>query len=172
MPRDILMKIPEESISWSNFYAFQKEISSIYPSAYDLRSRTKLLEVVAEELGENYLVLDVDASAGSFGNKLSFPMIAYRTMDIDTSLPHAYFSLDNIAETVNMYHPNRYWQDPDKKTPFSYEVRGIALLAAGYKTERLCRILNDQIFRNCLGYTSHCICTGISMLTLLIQWSQ
>jgi hypothetical protein len=185
------MKMPAEPANWSKFYAFRKEIRRIYPSVYDLQIKRKLLEVVAEELGKNDLVLEIGASDRGFFKKLkrSFPMITYKTMDIDTSLPHDYYTLDDITETFdiiilaeviehlefseallflkrlngllnnngkiiittpNIHHPNRYWQDPDHKTPFSYEAIGGALLSTGYKIDRICRIYNDQFFRKLL----------------------
>ena len=193
------MKIKEDLFSWSDFYALRKEIRKMYPAVYDLQIKRKLLEVVAEELGNNDLVLEVGASDRNFGKKLkdSFPMITYRSMDIDTSLPHDYYTLDGITETFdiiilaeviehlefseailllkrlnrllndkgkiiittpNIHHPNRYWQDPDHKTPFSYEVIGAALLATGYRIGRICRIYNDQLFRRLFRiYITSCL---------------
>jgi len=193
------MKTPGALFSWSSFYAFRKEVRRIYPSVYDLQLKKKLLDVVTEELGENDLVLEVGASDRGFGKKLKcvFPMLTYKTMDIDTSLPHDYYSLADITETFdiiilaeviehlefneailflkrlnsllntnekiilttpNIHHPNRYWQDPDHKTPFSYEVLGGALLATGYNINRICRIYNDQFFRKLLKiYITACL---------------
>ena len=52
-----------------------------------------------------------------------------------------------IISTPNIHHPNRYWCDPDHKTPYSYESAGAALLTAGFKVTKIYRIYNDQILR-------------------------
>lgn len=52
-----------------------------------------------------------------------------------------------IVSTPNLHHPNRYWQDPDHKTPYHYDVIGGSLLSVGFKLDRMYRIYNDQFIK-------------------------
>lgn len=52
-----------------------------------------------------------------------------------------------IVSTPNLNHPNRYWKDPDHRTPYMYESLGGALLQSGYDVRALYRIYNDQFLR-------------------------
>ena len=52
-----------------------------------------------------------------------------------------------IVSTPNIHHPNRYWWDPDHKTPYRYEGIGAALLSVGFRVDKIFRIYNDQFLK-------------------------
>lgn len=182
------MKISEDLFSWSNFYAFRKEVRKMYPSLYSLKIKKKIFSVISEEIRGNDRILDVGASGRILREKISrqFPSAIYKSMDIDISGQHDYYSLDAISEsfdliilseviehlefnnglimlrrlwdllndsgriivsTPNLHHPNRYWQDPDHKTPYHYDVIGGSLLSVGFKIDKMHRIYNDQFIK-------------------------
>lgn len=55
-----------------------------------------------------------------------------------------------IVSTPNLNHPNRYFQDPDHKTPYTYETLGAALEESGLPLSVMYRIYNDSIIRRTL----------------------
>lgn len=75
----------------------------MYPSVYNLKMKKKLLDIIIDELKDGAKILDVGASNKSLGEKiiLRFPSITYKTMDIDRTQPHDYYSLDEISETYD-----------------------------------------------------------------------
>src|SRR3990172_6992661 len=93
------MKISEDLFSWSNFYAFRKEVRKMYPSLYSLKIKKKIFAVISEEVGENDRILDVGASGRILREKIGrqFPSAIYKSMDIDISGQHDYYSLDAIS---------------------------------------------------------------------------
>jgi 2-polyprenyl-3-methyl-5-hydroxy-6-metoxy-1,4-benzoquinol methylase len=193
------MKISEDLFSWSNFYAFRREIRKRYPSVYSLKIKKKIFNIISEEIGENYRILDVGASGKILREKIlqQFPSAIYKSMDIDTCGQHDYYSLDAISEsfdliilseviehiefnnglillrrlwdllndsgriivsTPNLHHPNRYWQDPDHKTPYHYDVIGGSLLSVGFKIDSMHRIYNDQFMKRFFRmYLASCV---------------
>ncbi len=62
-----------------------------------------------------------------------------------------------IVTTPNIHHPNRYWWDPDHKTPYHYDGIGGALLSVGFRVDNIFRIYNDQFLKRCfrIYVTSH-----------------
>ena len=185
------MTIPDDLFSWSKFYALRKEIRKNYPSIYSLKIKKKIFEIISEETGENNRILDVGASGRILREKIrdQFPSAIYKSMDIDVSGQHDYYSLETITEsfdliilseviehlefnnglimlrrlwtlmndsgriivsTPNLHHPNRYWQDPDHKTPYHYDVIGGSLLSAGFTIKAMYRTYNDQFIKRFL----------------------
>ena len=52
-----------------------------------------------------------------------------------------------IVSTPNLNHPNRYFQDPDHRTPYTYESLGAALEASEFSVAVIYRIYNDSIVK-------------------------
>ena len=52
-----------------------------------------------------------------------------------------------IVSTPNLNHPNRYFQDPDHRTPYTYESLGAALAVSGLSVADIYRIYNDQFIK-------------------------
>lgn len=94
----------EDTFSWSRFYSYRRKIRKMYPSVYDLEIKKKILDIIITELKDGAKILDVGASNKSLGEKiiLRFPSITYKTMDIDRTQPHDYYSLDEISETYDI----------------------------------------------------------------------
>lgn len=90
--------------SWSRFYALRKEVRRSYPSVYRIKIKKKLLDVINGEIVDEDSILDVGASDRSLGDKITarYPSITYKTMDIDKTRTHDYYSLDDVSESFNM----------------------------------------------------------------------
>lgn len=98
------MEKAKNSFSWSTFYSYRLEVRGQYPSVYDLKIKKKLRDVVIEETNSGDKILDVGAYDRSLGKKIidQFPLITYKTMDIDIAQPHDYYSLEEISESFDM----------------------------------------------------------------------
>ena len=94
----------KEDFSWSRFYSCRKEIRKAYPSVYNLKIKKKILDVIVEELKEGNKILDVGAYNRDLNKKIidKFPLVTYKTMDIDKAQPHNYYSLDEISESFDI----------------------------------------------------------------------
>ncbi len=97
-------KDKKHSIDWGAFYRYRKEVIRLYPSVYHIEVRKKLLDVVAEELEDGQTLLDVGAFNRGLENKLKRlrPAMVYKSMDIDRTMPHDYYSLDDIEESFHV----------------------------------------------------------------------
>jgi SAM-dependent methyltransferase len=94
----------KKTFSWSRFYSYREEIRSVYPSVYKLKIKKKLLDLIVEELKKGNKILDVGAYNRSLGEKIinKISPITYKTMDIDKTQPHDYYSLNEISESFDM----------------------------------------------------------------------
>lgn len=125
----------EDTFSWSIFYSFRKEIRSKYSSIYNIKIKKKLRDIIVEELKDGDKVLDVGASNRSLGDKiiLRCPSITYKTMDIDRTQPHDYYSLDEISETYDIVILSEVIEHLEFKEGISMLRRLLELLSSGGK---------------------------------------
>jgi hypothetical protein len=47
----------KDTLSWSRFYSYRKEIRRMYPSVYNLKIRKKLSDVIIDEIKDGALIL-------------------------------------------------------------------------------------------------------------------
>jgi SAM-dependent methyltransferase len=75
-----------------------------YPSAYKLRVKKKLFDVIMEELSGGEKILDVGASTGNLGERIrnKHGDVTYKTLDIDRENEHDYYSLDEVDERFDL----------------------------------------------------------------------
>ncbi len=94
----------KESIDWGAFYRYRKDVARRYRSIYHIEIRKKLLDVIAEELKEDSAVLDVGAFDRGLEDRIkkTCPDVVYKSMDIDRTMPHDYYSLDEIEERFDV----------------------------------------------------------------------
>ena len=93
-----------ESISWSKLYSYRLQIRKSYPSVYRIKIKKRLLDIIIEELKDFSKILDVGAHNRKLGEYLLKinPTIIYKSMDIDKSLPHDYYNLNDINENFDI----------------------------------------------------------------------
>ncbi|MDH4228066.1 MAG: class I SAM-dependent methyltransferase [Deltaproteobacteria bacterium] len=95
----------KEEFSWSTFYAKRKEMRKVFPSVYKLKLRKKLSDVVLEELKGGEAILDVGASTRRLADKIESSLpggVTYKTMDIDKTQSHDYYSIGEIKEKFDV----------------------------------------------------------------------
>ena len=94
----------DKHFSWSRFYSYRIEVRSRYRTVYDLKIKKKLQDVIVEELKDESRILDVGAYDRILSKKIitKVPSVVYKSMDIDKTLPHDYYSLEQITEAFDM----------------------------------------------------------------------
>jgi len=93
-----------EDFSWSKFHRCREEVVKTYSSAYRLKIKKKILEVILEEFKMGSKILDVGSHDRSLADKITSRVssITYKSMDIDRTLPHDYYAIEEIKETFDM----------------------------------------------------------------------
>lgn len=93
-----------KDFSWSRFYSYRIEVRSRYRSVYDLKIKKKLQDVIVEELRDGSRILDVGAHDRILSKKIVTKVrsVVYKSIDIDKTLPHDYYSLEEITEAFDM----------------------------------------------------------------------
>ena len=94
----------QNDFSWARLYSYRNEVRNAYPSVYKIRIKKKLLDIIKEELKDFLKILDVGAYNRKLGEQLLKinSKIIYKSMDIDKSLPHDYYNLDDINEKFDI----------------------------------------------------------------------
>ena len=112
---------------------------------------------------ENYKSMDVDRSQAQdyysfdeieacFDAVLLFEVIEHLDFKDGVDLIKAIYSLLSpggklFLTTPNLYHPNRYWEDCQHKTPYRYDELGGLLSASGFDIKAVYRVYNDAFIR-------------------------
>ena len=85
-------------IDWSRLYAARNGVTRAFPSIWDIPVVKKEMSRLALHARDGASVLDVGAGDRRFGRKMLevAPGLQYRSFDIDRSLPHDYYAIDDI----------------------------------------------------------------------------
>ncbi len=103
-PLTDLTLMARDDFSWARFYSYRIKVRNIYPSVYKIRIKKKLVDIIKDELEDSLKILDV----GAYNRRLCEQFlkinskIIYKSMDIDKSLPHDYYNLDEIEESFDI----------------------------------------------------------------------
>jgi SAM-dependent methyltransferase len=93
-----------KNFSWSEFHLSREQVINTYSSAYKLKIKKKILEVILEELKSDSKILDIGSHDRSLGDKITAKAssITYKSMDINRALPHDYYAIEEIKGTFDM----------------------------------------------------------------------
>ena len=96
----------KEDFSWLTFYNYRLKVRKQFPSVWCIKVRKKHQQIVLKELADGNSILDVGAGERYLPSKLKrlnpAKRIAYKSMDIDKTQKHDYYSLDEIQEKFDM----------------------------------------------------------------------
>jgi len=93
--------VPSES--WSRFYKLRIDVCRRFAEWWKIPICKRHWVVLAEELRDGQKVLDVGGIEPSRARFESlFPNVEYRSMNIDRSEKHDYYSLDDVDETFDL----------------------------------------------------------------------
>jgi len=91
-------------LDWSQLINYRDQIHERYPQIWDLKLIKRPSRLVKSLLRPGMHILDVGASDRRMQKRIRdvCPDILYRSMDVDRSVPHDYYSLDNIDEQFDL----------------------------------------------------------------------
>ena len=90
--------------SWYELYRFRKEVRATYPNFWRIKVVKKPIDIVKPYLDNNISILDVGSGNRQMERKLKtrFPTLTYKSMDVDRSKQHDYYSLEEIKERFHI----------------------------------------------------------------------
>ena len=93
-----------KEISWSTLSGDREEIHQRYPEIWDLKILRKRFSVVRHAITDGDKVLDIGASKRSFEPRIRahHPHVVYKSLDVDRSQPHDFYSIDEVDETFEV----------------------------------------------------------------------
>jgi len=93
-----------EQFSWRAFYLQRQIVRKYYKTVFDLPLRKRPSDVIFENINDNARVLDVGASTKKLVEaiKKHNGSVTCKTMDIDRSQPHDYYSLTDIKDKFDV----------------------------------------------------------------------
>ncbi len=91
-------------IDWSRLITGREQIHRRYPKIWNLKLLKRPSRLVKNLVFPGMRILDVGASDRRMENRVRrvCPDAIYRSMDIDSRLPHDYYTLDEIAEQFDL----------------------------------------------------------------------
>jgi len=91
-------------LDWSKLINYRDQIHERYSHIWDLRLIKRPSWVLKKLLRPGMRILDVGASDKRMQKKVKdiYPDILYKSMDIDCTVPHDYYSLDAIDEQFDL----------------------------------------------------------------------
>ena len=91
-------------INWSRLIVGREQIHKRYPTIWNLKLIKRPSRLVKKLLRPGIRILDVGASDRRMerGLKALCPNVIYKSMDIDSRLPHDYYRLDEIDEKFDL----------------------------------------------------------------------
>ena len=91
-------------MNWSEQVLWREKIHRRYPEIWNLKVVRKRLPFVLKYVREGESILDVGAFDRALGERIRSccPSVRYKSMDIDSTYPHDYYSLEEIRETFDV----------------------------------------------------------------------
>jgi SAM-dependent methyltransferase len=85
-------------VNWSELYRYRREIQQRFPEVWDLKIVKKRLPILLEHIQDGDKILEIGAYDRKLEKRIKahFPQAEYRSMDIDRSLHHDYYTLEDI----------------------------------------------------------------------------
>ena len=94
----------DEGIAWSRLFEYRRRVHLRYPEIWDLKILRKRFPLVVKTIRDGEKVLDIGASNRNLQKRLKrhFPLLIYKSMDIDRSHFHDFYSLEEIQESFDV----------------------------------------------------------------------
>ena len=93
-----------EMISWSRLFKYRDEIHARYPEIWDLKILRKRFPLMMRIIQDHERVLDIGASNRNLQERMKrhFPMLIYKSMDVDREQFHDFYSLEEVQESFDV----------------------------------------------------------------------
>jgi SAM-dependent methyltransferase len=94
----------DERISWSRLFDYRDRVHLRYPEIWDLKILRKRFPLMVKTIRDGEKVLDIGASNRNLQSRLKrhFPLLIYKSMDIDRDQFHDFYSLEEIQESFDV----------------------------------------------------------------------
>ena len=93
-----------EEIPWSKSFEYRRQIHRRYPEIWDLNIVRKRLPFILKYLKDGESVLEIGAYNRELGDRIKkyYPLILYKSLDIDSSYQHDYSFFEEVKEKFDM----------------------------------------------------------------------
>jgi len=93
-----------EEFPWSKLFEYRGQIHRRYPEVWDLKIVRKRLPFILKYLKDGESVLEIGAYNRELGDRIKrhYPLILYKSLDIDPCYQHEYTSIEEVGEKFDM----------------------------------------------------------------------
>ena len=89
---------------WAERLRFKEKIHERYPTIWNLRIVRKRLPVILDHLRDGESVLEIGAFDRGLEERIKrrYPLVLYKSLDIDPTCPHDYASFEEVKEPFDL----------------------------------------------------------------------
>ncbi len=93
-----------EKVAWSPLFRNRDAVHKRYPRIWDLEILRKRFPLMLEHIRDGDKLLDIGASNRHLEPRIKthYPRVIYKSMDVDRSQAHDFYSLDEVDETFDV----------------------------------------------------------------------
>ena len=93
-----------ENTSWRKLFEYRDIVHQRYHKIWDIKILRKRFRLIIEVIQDEDKILDIGASNRNFEHRIKehFTKVIYKSMDVDRSQYHDFYSLDEIDETFDV----------------------------------------------------------------------
>ena len=93
-----------EQVEWSRLFRNRDAVHKRYPRIWDLGILRKRFPLMLEHIRDGDKLLDIGASNRHLEPRIKahFPRVIYKSLDVDRSQAHDFYSLDEVDEIFNV----------------------------------------------------------------------
>ena len=93
-----------EKVQWSPLFRNRDEVHRRYPRIWDLQILRKRFPLILHNIRDGDKLLDIGASRRHLEPRIKahYPGVIYKSLDVDRSQAHDFYSLDEVDETFDV----------------------------------------------------------------------
>ena len=93
-----------EKVQWSPLFRNRDEVHRRYPRIWDLKILRKRFPLILHNIRDGDKLLDIGASHRHLEPRIKahYPGVIYKSLDVDRSQAHDFYSLDEVDETFDV----------------------------------------------------------------------
>jgi len=93
-----------QKVQWGPLFRKRDEIHRLYPRIWDLKILRKRFPLMLKYVRDGDKLLDIGASHRHLEPRIKahYPGVIYKSLDVDRSQPHDFYSLDKVDETFDV----------------------------------------------------------------------
>lgn len=93
-----------DRVEWSTLFRNRDEVHKQYPRIWDLKILRKRFPLMLQHIRDGDTLLDIGASNRHLEPRIKahHPKVVYKSLDVDRSQAHDFYSLDEVDETFDV----------------------------------------------------------------------